>query len=296
MARKDSAEIEIVVKEIQPAYTAQELESCTALVCHSSINISSYLKKIPERNLNIQKALNRFKGLVVLPGETVSFYDVIGEPSTENGWLPPMGDFLSAEEQKKFPGIDHAATAVYSAAVMAGAEIIERHAHDYPCYYNDYGYGMDAYVEYGEIDLVFKNTTDYPMFFDAYLYFYKRDYPGYIDVDVYTMPLEDDMHIKIESIIVKQIPPPDTEYIEADKDKFSYEYWQLDEALNKMVYIHQRPRDEIHVKVYRVWYKDCIEARPGVWENGTEVCREEFDFIVYPGVQGVIYTKAISGE
>jgi len=294
--KKQSLAIDLPFIDVPPLYTLQELEACTTLVCHSSCFISTSQRLNTNRNHNIKKVLDRFKGLVVMPQETVSFYDVIGEPSPESGYFPPWGPLISSTifNEDFYPGVSQAATSIYNAAFMAGAEIFEVNHHSYPAYYTDYGYGMDAYVEYGEKDLVFKNTSDYPMFFDAYFFYDANNIPSYVDVDVYTMPQEDNTYIKALGVLEELIEPPETQYKQINNNTFNYLDWLLDEALGNMVAQYQKAKEGYKVRVYKVICEDCKEIKPGVWSDGKEVSRKETDYVIYPSIPSIIYSKPLT--
>lgn len=290
-----TADIEITAGEAYPKYTVEELQKSTALIFHSSSKISTKNRNIINRNSNIEKAIGFFKGLVVQPGEVISYNDLLGQRLRKDGWLEAptitqdkiLVDALGG-------GICQASTTIFNAAYMAGTTIIDRGPHSWPAYYQDFGYGMDAMVNWGTDDLIFRNDSDYPLFFNTYFWIDPNSgLPGWIDVDVYGMPQPDGMHIKPEWTIESREDPGEPQYIEDIENKYIDEDWKIDTELNKMVYEFRKPRETIKVLVYRVWYKDCVETSPGVWEGGAEVKREEPHFDTYTGVTGIYYTKPI---
>ncbi len=291
LREKQSITIDIPFDVTPPRYTLEELEQCTELIFHSYSKNTH--REDSTRSHNMTKSLEQIKGLVVMPGDTISFFGLIGEPNRENGYInSPNAIIASNFDLKKYfyGSLSQVATTFYNAAFMAGAEIVDVHSHTYPAFKEDYGYGMDACVEYGEMDLVFKNTSDYPMFFDAY---YNLDLYGrlsYVDVDVYTMLQGDGVHIVAESEIVEQIAY-ETEYIEAEDDAFLDYYWELNEETGKMEYLSNNPKDKTTVKVYKVWYQGGAYNESWELEGGTEIKREEYKTITYPMVNEIIYIK-----
>ena len=62
-------------------------------------------------------------------------------------------------------------------------EIVERYAHQYPSAYADRG--LDATVDYGNLDMKFKNTKDYPIYMATYVYDYNGDGLDELCVEMY---------------------------------------------------------------------------------------------------------------
>jgi vancomycin resistance protein YoaR len=234
-----------------------------------------------------------------MPGEIVSYNETLGERTIKNGWLEaPTINQEKELEDALGGGICQAATTIFNAAYMAGATIIDHGPHSWPAYYNDFGYGMDAMVNWSSNDdLIFKNETNYPMFFDTYFWYDKYGVAGYIDVDVYTMPQKDEngniLHIRPEYTILERTAPEAPTYIEDTENKYADKTWTIDTTLNKMIYVKVEPREFIKISVDRVWYMDCVETSPGVFEGGVEVKREYTHTYSYASVNSVIYTKPI---
>ncbi len=296
LCQKENTTIEVPFNIALPRSSLEELRQCTTFIYHSSSYLNSTKRQNSNRNHNIEKALEKIKGLVVMPGDTISFFGLIGEPLPENGWLLPMADFFNKEYYLSFPELSQPATAIYNAVFRAGAQIIEINHHTYPAYSKDYGYGMDAYVKYGESDLVFKNTSDYPIFFDAYFCYDSIGRPGYVDVDVYTFPIGKNMYIAPISEIVETIPPPPTEYLEVPQESYSYYNWTFDEDLDMYTFQQTAPRDGYIVQTYKAIYENGVQESPGVWTGGELISKEEYERIEYPAQQGLILTKPANIE
>ena len=62
-------------------------------------------------------------------------------------------------------------------------EPVERWAHAYPSVYADRG--LDATVDYGNLDMKFKNTKDYPIYIATYVYDYDYDGLNELLVEMY---------------------------------------------------------------------------------------------------------------
>ncbi len=105
---------------------------------------------------NMQKALDQFNGVVLQPGESMSFYGVTGRCGAAEGYLPAgvVGGIGYGG------GICQASTTIYGAAIRAGFGIVDRQNHSVPSVYVPIG--LDAMVSWGSSDLVVRNDTGHP--------------------------------------------------------------------------------------------------------------------------------------
>ena len=106
---------------------------------------------------NMTKALLCFNGIVLQPGETLSFFNVTGPCGAADGYLP--GGVVGGIGYGG--GICQASTTLYGAALRAGMTIIDRQNHSVPSTYVPIG--QDAMVNYGTSDLQFRNDHSYPV-------------------------------------------------------------------------------------------------------------------------------------
>ena len=111
------------------------------------------------RNYNIRKAAKNFEGLVVKPGQIISFNDLNGEASLINGYREAPTQVNGKIVMGEGGGICQLTTTLYNAVVQAGLEVLERHEHEVPVRYVNAG--QDATVAFGFLDFVFKNSLDY---------------------------------------------------------------------------------------------------------------------------------------
>ncbi len=118
---------------------------------------TSFKTSLPERKNNIKNALSCFDGLVLNEGETLSFNQITGKRTEENGYKQAKiisgGTFVSGFGG----GVCQVSTTLYNACVLAGLEIVEVHQHSLPVSYIEPSF--DAMVNTGSSDLVIKNNT-----------------------------------------------------------------------------------------------------------------------------------------
>lgn len=120
------------------------------------------------RKANVRKGLTeRMQNVVVEPGATFHFNDVLGPISVNRGWHMALAIF-DGWDLRPAPGggLCQVATTVYRAALLTGLPITMRKNHSlYVHYYEKYGAGLDATIFPGKQDLVFVNDTpDYIVF------------------------------------------------------------------------------------------------------------------------------------
>lgn len=129
---------------------------------------STYSTNTYNANLNMAQALKVINGTILEPGDTLSFNDCTGDSNqTSNGYYP-AGVISNGKMTTGIGGgICQAATTLYNAGIMANMEIVEREPHLW-CSYYVYG-GLDATIDWGNIDLKMKNNTDYQMFFKCWM-------------------------------------------------------------------------------------------------------------------------------
>ncbi|MBQ4515486.1 MAG: VanW family protein, partial [Clostridia bacterium] len=120
--------------------------------------VTTLLDKSENRLKNIRLAAKSINAYVLKPGEVFSFNKIVGKRSAERGYLP-AATIIDGEKKEDFGGgVCQLASTLYQAAESANLEIIERHNHQ-----KDVGYtapGTDAAVNYGTLDMKFKNSTD----------------------------------------------------------------------------------------------------------------------------------------
>ena len=115
---------------------------------------------------NIKTALSRFNKRRIEPNEVVSFNEVVGDTTEKNGYQKAKV-ILNGKYVDDFGGgVCQAATTLYNALLLAGIEVQEVNPHSLKVGY--VAGAFDAMVSCGISDLVFKNTTNGPLFVATY--------------------------------------------------------------------------------------------------------------------------------
>ena len=117
---------------------------------------------------NIKITCSRINGTIVKPDEEFSFCDVVGQPSTDDGYKEAHA-FVNGKLVNAIGGGNcQVSTTLYNAAKETdGVKITERHEHGKPVGYIEMG--KDATVAYDYLDLKFKNNNDYELKLKAYV-------------------------------------------------------------------------------------------------------------------------------
>lgn len=114
---------------------------------------------------NLGLVRDRMQGLVIAPGEYFSFWKLVGLPDEAHGFREASMFMNRRVGSAIGGGICQLSGVIYNAALLAGAEIIERHAHSIDAY-GEGRYiplGRDATVAYGYKDLAFRNILGIPL-------------------------------------------------------------------------------------------------------------------------------------
>jgi len=118
---------------------------------------------------NIKKAMKKMNGTKLLPHESFSYNETIGNSNlAEDGW-EKAGVIVDGQLAEGYGGgICQVSSTLFNAAAEAGMTVVERHAHG-----KTVGYvpvGMDATVAYGLKDFRFVNPYDFPVKIKAKTY------------------------------------------------------------------------------------------------------------------------------
>ncbi|AET66655.1 putative vancomycin resistance protein [Desulfosporosinus orientis DSM 765] len=187
--------IEVPIVEVQPVVTTESIE---ALAFDSVIGEYStkFLSKEKNRSANLTKAAKALDGLVLLPGEVLSFNDKIGPREPETGYKEAYVIVNGEYVQGTGGGICQVSSTLYNAALLSNLEIVERMPHAVAVKYVPPG--QDATVNYPNIDFKLKNNT-------ASLVYIRTDVqPGTLTIRI--LGKKTDKTVRIEGQVEKTIP------------------------------------------------------------------------------------------
>lgn len=206
--------------------------------------ISSYTTKTTSnsnRNNNIELSANAINGTTLAPGEVFSFNEATGKRSAEKGYKEATAISGGQSVPEVGGGVCQTSSTLFNAVARANLEIVSRSPHAWPSSYVEKG--MDATVNWPNLDFQFRNSTDYPLFIVAY--YRNRE----VTVELYGVGLQDGMTIDLQSVVIRTLPAPEgTKYVlntslPAGSSK--------DTVQARTGYV---------VETYQVWYKNGQEV------------------------------------
>lgn len=160
----ENVELKASMQISEPRIKGNMLKSINTRIGEFSTSFGSISSS--ERANNIAIATKSINGTVLLPGEIFSFNDVVGERTEDRGYEAAPVIINNKLESGLGGGICQVSTTLYNAVNNAGLSSIERTHHTLPVHY--VASGMDATVDFGNIDYKFKNTLKYPVYIEAY--------------------------------------------------------------------------------------------------------------------------------
>jgi len=157
----------LIVAEIKPilaTITKEKLQTVNARVSSFSSNFStsSY-----GRSTNITLAVQSINGTLVMPGKSFSFNGTVGQRTASKGYKPAPVDIGTKVGSDYGGGICQVSTSLYNAVIRSNIKSTERNHHSIPSTYIPLG--MDATVDWGNLDYKFTNTLAYPVYIESFV-------------------------------------------------------------------------------------------------------------------------------
>lgn len=150
-------EIKLVTISFEPHHNSREIADAQQIIAE----FHTWFQGSAARCQNISAALRSLNNTLLWPGEVFSFNEVTGPKTPERGYLPAPIILNGAYEVDYGGGVCQVASTLYNAALLAKLPIIERHPHSKPVHYVPVG--KDATVNYGYLDMKFKNNRNGPL-------------------------------------------------------------------------------------------------------------------------------------
>ncbi len=159
--KKAEPRLALNLKEVEPQQKVSDLEGMGIKAVVSQFT-TVFDASQGNRSYNIAVAAEALNGLLVAPGQTVSYNEIVGPRSSEAGYR----EAPEIVNNKLVPGIGggvcQVSTTLYNSLLKGNFEIVSRRPHSIPAAYVPLG--RDATVTYGGTDFQFKNNRN------SYLY------------------------------------------------------------------------------------------------------------------------------
>ena len=146
-----------------------------------------------KRNANLALACQMLNGVVVNPGQTLSYNETVGERTTARGFMAAPAYSGTTLVDSVGGGVCQVSSTLYYCTLLSDLEIMDRINHGFPSSYIDLG--MDATVNWGGPDFVFRNNTNYPIKIEASVS------EGYVKMRIWGTD-DKDYYVKMEYEIV----------------------------------------------------------------------------------------------
>ncbi len=122
---------------------------------------TSYATSNSNRSNNIALATAKIDGKVLMPGETFSYNQTVGQRTAQSGFKEAGVYVNGAVSTGIGGGICQVSSTLYNAVLRANLEIVDRTNHQFQVGYVPIG--TDATVSWGSPDFKFKNSRSYPI-------------------------------------------------------------------------------------------------------------------------------------
>ncbi|MEO7327826.1 MAG: VanW family protein [Minicystis sp.] len=158
-------EVAVPVFEIAPSASREVVERIDTSQAVSRFETRFGDGPTTGRGKNIRRAVSQIEGVVLMPGETVSFNANVGARSTDNGFFIAPEIYKGELREGIGGGTCQVSGTLHAAAYFGGMEIVERSSHSRPS-----GYirpGLDATVVFPTVDLKLRNPYDFPIVIHA---------------------------------------------------------------------------------------------------------------------------------
>ena len=147
--------IQVPLGYLEPADEAEAWFQDTLGYCKTEYNDNE------NRNENLRLACSKLNGLILQPGETLSYNELLGKRTTAAGYKPAPAYSGTELVDEVGGGICQVSSTLYLSSLFAELTIVERRNHGYPAAYIPLG--LDATVNWGTTDLKIRNDYKLPV-------------------------------------------------------------------------------------------------------------------------------------
>lgn len=152
-----------LVEGAEPDRTTEYLESLD--IEHLVSQFTTYHKCCEPRVTNIHQMAETVDMAIVLPGQTFSLNDYVGERTLEGGYVEAPGIFEGVLTPSVGGGTSQFTTTLYNAIFWGGYQDVEHKPHSY--YFDRYPEGIEATLSWTSPDLKFRNNRSSAILIDT---------------------------------------------------------------------------------------------------------------------------------
>lgn len=198
MLKDDKEQYTIPLKTLYPNVFTNDIgmEAFPDLLSEFS---TSFVSSNQGRSANIVLASSKISGTVLMPGETFSFNQIVGQRTAAAGFKEAAAYSEGQVVQEIGGGICQVSSTLYNAALYANLKITERTNHYFsPGYVKS---GLDATVSWGGPDFKFTNDRDYP------IKIVSDTYGKNVHIYIYGLKSSNDYHVELKTEQLSTIYP-----------------------------------------------------------------------------------------
>jgi vancomycin resistance protein YoaR len=210
----DSTPFALTTDVVAPKISKADLVNDNARLSRAATRIAT--TSTAERTANVALGCERFNGLVVLPGQEVSFNETTGKRTIENGFQEALEIVYGEYVMGVGGGICQVSSTLYNAVIEAGLEVTDRTAHALPVSYLDPG--KDATVADRGTDFAFRNNTDQPITISAHVE--KISGVNNCVFEIFGHPNPNGYTYALVSEVVEKIPIPEPKMVPDRKGEY----------------------------------------------------------------------------
>ncbi len=241
-------EPEISGEELRSRLFRDRLGSQTTLYTWSSDN----------RINNIKLCASKFDGMILYPGETFSFNEVVGQRTKEAGFLEAGAYSDGQVVQEVGGGICQVSSTLYCAAMYAQMKTVYRESHYFKVDYLPLGY--DATVSWSKPDYKFRNDREYPVKLVAYC----DDEAKSITIEIWGTDV-DGSYVELTRW---EAPVYDEEYTEVEIGTAAIAYRNVYDKDGNFLYRVEEPYSMYHLYEEEIqWPEDVLEEEQGILDG-----------------------------
>ena len=157
-ALKSGGPVELPVVEAPKKFPDDQLAQITDVVSEFKTH---FPRRQYNRNENLRLASGRLNGVILMPGQQMSFNKTVGQRTEKQGFKL-AGVYKNGKHDTGIGGgICQVSTTLYNASLYGNLKIVRRSNHSMPVAYVPLG--RDATVDWGSLDLVIENNYSTPI-------------------------------------------------------------------------------------------------------------------------------------
>lgn len=250
----------------EPAVTKAELTANTVLRASSYTSFKNSPYNRESRVNNIKKAVGLVNGYMIKPGADFSTNTVLGPRTYERGWEPAPAVVRGGSEDQAGGGVCQVSTTMYLAALKSDLKIVNRSGHSIKLGYVEPG--LDATINTGTIDFIYRNNTDHPIYVFCWVDSSKKT----VNFEIYGQPFPEEFdEIRLSSEKTETLKPDGEMLVTIDNTKSPGYKEEVVKRREGSVY-----------KSYKHYYKDGKQVKDPVLIATTKYKAYTGEMIVGP--------------